>query len=534
MEEESIRPRPKPLVVVILDGWGVSMLKKGNAIYEADTPTMDTYAKTYPSAAVSASGIGVGLPHGEVGNSETGHRNIGAGKVAYQVLPKIEKAIIDGSFFTNKVFLDAITHTQENDSNLHLMGLTSPGGVHSHMHHLVSLLELCAKKGIQKNVYIHVFTDGRDSPQTGAVSYIKTIEDAIKKFSTGEIASVTGRFYAMDRNTNWDRTKATYDMLTGAARPASAPTAIAALEQSYKENIFDEKILPTSITRGGESIATIQDNDAVIFFNYRPDRARQITEAFMQPEKTAFAPRKLENLYFATMTQYDEEIPAPYAFTEDIADFPLARVISDAGLTQFHIAETEKYAHVTYYLNVGNETPYPGEERLLIPSSNVANFADEPHMQAQVITDKIIEEIQRGAYDVYFINFANPDMVGHTGNFDATVEACSFVDNCLAQIHNATFAAGGVVLITADHGNAEEKIDADTGRIETDHTANPVPLHLVAANLQRISPKSNDELTAIFTAPVGVLADIAPTILDILHLEKHPTMTGVSLLPLLR
>lgn len=534
MAIESLRPRPKPLVVIILDGWGISLLKKGNAIYEAETPTMDTYAKTYPSAAVSAASIEVGLPIGEVGNSETGHRNIGAGRVEYQVLPKINKAILNKSFFTNKVFTDAITHIRQHGSNLHLMGMVSPGGVHSHMDHLVVLLELCAQQGLQKNVYVHVFTDGRDSPQTGAVGYVKTIEDAIKKFNVGEIASVTGRFYAMDRNNNWDRTESAYKLLIGEKRTVGAPNAMAAISEAYKENVFDEKILPTAITRGGEMVGHIQDNDAVIFFNYRPDRARQLTQAFVTPEKAGFQPKKLENLYFATMADYDPDIPAPHAYTEDIADYPLARVLSEAGLTQFHIAETEKYAHVTYYLNVGNEKEYPGEERLLIPSSSIANFAEDPHMQAGAITDKVIEEIERGAYDVYFINFANPDMVGHTGDFAATVEACSFVDTCIARIHNAAFAVGGILLITADHGNAEEKIDADTGRAETDHTANPVPLHLVAPNLQRIAPKSSDELTAIFTAPAGVLADIAPTILDILHIQKPVSMTGTSLLPFLR
>ncbi len=534
MPEENIRPRPKPLVVVILDGWGISLLKKGNAIYAADTPTMDTYAKTYPSAALSASGIEVGLPLREVGNSETGHRNIGAGKVQYQVLPKIDKAIANKSFFTNPVFLDAIKHIQQNGSALHLMGLTSPGGVHAHMNHLVALLELCAQQGLKNNVYVHLFTDGRDSPQTGGVSYLRTIEQAIQKYAVGRIASVTGRFYAMDRNENWDRTELAYNMLIGEAHDASAPNPMSAISESYKQNIFDEKILPTRITEGGEAIATIQDNDAIIFFNYRPDRARQLSKAFVCPEQAGFPAKKRENLFFGTMAHYDSEIPAPYAFTEDIAEFPLARIISEAGLTQFHIAETEKYAHVTYYLNVGNEEAYPGEDRLLIPSSNIASFADEPNMQAEAITNKVVEEVERDAYDVYFINFANPDMVGHTGNFDATVAACSFVDMCLTRIHNAVFAKGGVLLITADHGNAEEKINADTGRAETDHTANPVPLHLVAANLQRMVPKSNDELAGIFTVPIGVLADVAPTILNILHIPKPPSMTGTSLLPFLR
>ena len=534
MPEEHIRPRPKPLVVIILDGWGVSLISEGNAIAAADTPTMDTYARTYPSAAVSAAGIEVGLPWGEVGNSETGHRNIGAGQVQYQVLETIDKAIADGSFFKNPALTGAIEHMKQNNSNLHLMGLVSPGGVHAHMNHLISLLDLCARENIHDRVYIHMFTDGRDAPPAQSLEYLKMIQEAIAKFSVGTFASVTGRFYAMDRNKNWDRTKAAYDMLTGGPRMSGAPNVEEAINQSYRQEVFDEKIVPTAVTRGGDIIAPIAENDAVIFFNYRPDRARQITEAFVTPERVEFPTKKFTNLYFATMTQYDSTIPAPYAYQEDIAEYPLARVISDAGLTQLHIAETEKYAHVTYYLDVGHEQPYPGEDQVLMPSSNIADFAQEPKMQAEAITNKVIEEIEKKSYDVYFINFANPDMVGHTGNFEATKEACSFVDQCIARIHNATFAVGGTIVVTADHGNAEEKLNPNTGEIETDHTTNPVPFHLVSPRLQRSTPKSNEELSSIMSTPIGVLADIAPTIIDILQLEKPTTMTGVSLLPSLR
>lgn len=526
--------RPRPLVVIILDGWGISLSEKGNAILQANTPTMDTYARTYPTAAVSAAGIEVGLPWGEVGNSETGHRNIGAGQVQYQVLPKIDKAIADKTFFTNPAFMGAIEHTQQYNSNLHLIGLTSPGGVHAHINHLISLLEFAALQYMQGRVYIHLISDGRDSSPQGMSSYLHSIEDAIGKFGVGIIASISGRFYAMDRNKNWERTQLAYDMLTGVQRTAGAPSATSAIAQSYQQGVFDERIVPTSITRGGEPIATIADNDAVIFFNYRPDRARQLTQAFVQPEAVGFPAKKLRNLYFATMTQHDPAIPTPHAFIEDVAEYPLARVLSEAGLTQFHIAETEKYAHVTYYLNVGNETPYQGEERMLIPSSTIANFAEEPRMQAGPITDKVVEEITQGKYDTYFINFANPDMVGHTGNLEATIEACSFVDECITRIHNAVFAAGGTLMVTADHGNAEEKISPTTGEIETDHTTNPVPFHLVSAHLQRTTPKSDRELASILTTPIGVLADIAPTILDVLHIEKPSSMTGVSLLASLR
>jgi 2,3-bisphosphoglycerate-independent phosphoglycerate mutase len=534
MTEETAQVRPRPFVVIILDGWGISLLRKGNAIFAANTPTMDTYARTYPTAAISASGIEVGLPWGEVGNSETGHRNIGAGQVQYQVLPKIDKGIADRSFFSNEALVNAFAHSKQHGSNLHLIGLASPGGVHAHINHLVALLEMASLQNMHERVYIHLITDGRDCPPQGAAEYLTIIENAIGKFAVGKIASVTGRFFAMDRNKNWDRTQSTYDMLTGTRRLAGAPSAKAAISQAYQQNVFDERIPPTNITRGGEPTALIQDNDAVIFFNYRPDRARQLTEAFVSPETVGFPTKKLANLYFTTMTQYDPAIPTPYAYIEDVADYPLARVLSDVGITQFHIAETEKYAHVTYYLNVGNEQPYPGEENVLIPSSNISSFADDPHMQAGAITDRVVEELGKGTYDTYFINFANADMVGHTGNFEATIEACTFVDSCVARIHNATFAAGGMLMITADHGNAEEKISPKTNQVETDHTTNPVPLHLVAANLQRSTPKSDAELVEILTNPIGVLADIAPTILDVLHIEKPSSMTGVSLLASLR
>jgi 2,3-bisphosphoglycerate-independent phosphoglycerate mutase len=526
--------RPKPLVVVILDGWGISLEKEGNAIAQAHTPTMDEYAQYYPTAAISASGIEVGLPWGEVGNSETGHRNIGAGQVMYQVLPKIDKAIENGSFYTNKVFLDAIEHTQKFHSNLHLMGMLSDGGVHSHIRHLIALLDMCARQGMHDRVYIHLFTDGRDTPRQRAPIFINQLEDAIGKYAVGKIATITGRFYAMDRNNNWDRTGLTYNVLTGKNRVDGAASASSAIARSYQHGILDEKIEPTIITRGGEPVATIKDNDSVIFFNFRPDRARQLTIAFTNPEQAGVPLEQLTNVYFATMAKYDDELVVPHAFEEDVSPLPLAKVVSDAGLAQLHIAETEKYAHVTYYLNVGNEKPYLNEERVLITSSSVVDFAEEPNMQAEKISAKLIEEVKKNIYDVYFINFANADMVGHTGNFDAAVAACSFVDTCIANIQEAVFAQHGALLVTADHGNAEEMINPNTKAIETDHTTNPVVVHVVASQFKRSTPKSEQEIATILTTPIGVLSDITPTILDILSIEKPPSMTGVSLLPSLR
>lgn len=526
--------RPRPLLIVIIDGWGISFIERGNAIRAAATPNMETFARYFPSASLAAASIEVGLPWGEIGNSETGHRNIGAGQVQYQVLPLIDKAIADGSFFTNPAFQAAVSHVQHHRSRLHLMGVVSTGGVHGHIDHLIALLQLCNQAGLKENVFIHVFTDGRDTLPQSALTYLTKLEDAIGRWGVGKIASVCGRLYAMDRNQNWERTHLTYDMLTGGIRPAGAPSARAAIAESYAAGVYDEIILPTAITRGGEPIGSIGHNDAVIFFNFRPDRARQLTQAFTQPATVPWHPRPPANLYFCTMTEYDKDWSVPAAFQEAKGAYPLARMISDARLTQLHIAETEKYAHITYYLNVGHEHPFPGEEHVLIQSSNIKNFADDPHMKANDLTNRVVQELTRNLYDVYFINYANPDMVGHSGNFAATVEACRFVDQCLGRLWQAAQQAHGAMIVTADHGNAEEKINPQSGEIQTDHTTNPVPFHYINSTLARSTPKSDDELVSALSAPIGVLADVAPTILEILQLPKPPTMTGISLLSSLR
>lgn len=526
--------RPKPLVVVILDGWGISFIPEGNAILAAKTPTMDAFARHYGAAAIAAAGEEVGLPWGEVGDSETGHKNIGAGSVQYQILEGINHAVADGSFFTNPVLLSAFAHAAQQKSRLHLMGLMSPGGVHSHLNHLFALLEVAARQKFREQVYLHLFTDGRDSPPKAALAYLAHVEEKIGHYGVGVIASITGRFYAMDRNKNWDRTEATYHMLTGGPRGSGAPNARAAIENAYTQGIADEMIPPTAITRGGEPLAEIRDGDAVIFFNFRPDRARQLTQAFVQPDTVPFATKPFQDVLFVTFTQYDDASPAPALFQEQPAEYPLARVLSENQLTQLHIAETEKYAHITYYLNVGHEKPFPGEEHVLIPSSSARSFAEQPQMGAEEITNWAITEIASGKFDVIFINYANADMVGHTGNFEATAVACSFLDTCLARLHEAVKATSGALLVTADHGNAEEKINIQTREISTDHTANPVPFYYVNELLRRTTPKSETELRDILSSPIGVLADVAPTILELLELQKPPQMTGVSLLNSLR
>lgn len=527
-------PRPRPFVLAVLDGWGISFVQQGNAITSAPTPHMDEFLRFYPSAAIQAAGMEVGLPWGEVGNSETGHRNIGAGNVQYQVLPLIDNAIAKGTFFQNTTLVGAIEHAKQNNSALHILALVSPGGVHGHMNHLFAFLDMCKRLGLTERVYIHMITDGRDSPPQSALTYLKNLEDAIGHYGVGSIASVTGRFYAMDRNRNWDRTQATYNVLIGGPRSGGAANARQAIEQAYQNGITDEMIPPTAITRGGGPIANIADNDSVMFLNFRSDRARQITRAFVVPQEVDFPTKPFSNLLFSTLSQYSPQIPAPFGYVEEPAEYPLARVISEASLTQVHIAETEKYAHITYYIDVGHEKPYPGEKHVLIPSSGVANFADEPEMAAEKITEATVGAINEGLYDVYFLNFANADMVGHTGNFEATQRACSFVDTCLGKIAAAAHAQGGALMITADHGNAEEMVHPETGEPEKDHTSNPIPLHYVHPSLRRTTPKSDQEVQDILSFPIGVLADVAPTILEVLQLPKPPQMTGVSLLGSLR
>lgn len=526
--------KPKPLLVVILDGWGVRLNTEGNAIAAAATPVMDDFAKHYPMAVVQASGLEVGLPHGVAGNSETGHRNIGAGRVEYQMMAHIDRTIEDGTFFDSEALNAAIDHAKQNKSNLHLMGLVSTGGVHSHINHLITLLKMLNNRKFEDRVYIHMFTDGRDTPPKSAGGFLQQVESAIGKYGLGKIASVTGRFYAMDRNRNWDRTKATFDMLTGGIRPPGASTPSEALQNAYNQGLDDEAILPTAITRGGGPVADVRANDAIIFFNFRPDRARQLTQAFTNPEQVGWEAKPPGNLFVTTMSTYDPDLSAHPAYAEMKAPNPLAKLISDAALTQLHVAETEKYAHITYYLSVGHEEPFAGEDRVLIKSLSVRNFAEEPAMGAAAITDRVLLEIQRGDYDVYFINFANADMVAHTIDFAATKKACSFVDQSLGRISDVMLAKGGAMVVTSDHGNAEQMIDPETGAASKDHSGNPVPFHYIRGDLKRSVGRSKNEIDEILAAPVGVLADVAPTVLDILRLEIPNTMTGVSLLGSLR
>jgi len=504
----------KLTMLMILDGFGDNAEQKGNAIKNAKTPNIDKLMKTCPTTQINTSGLAVGLPEGQMGNSEVGHTNIGAGRVVYQELTRITKSIEDGDFFSVPEFVKAIENCKQNNTKLHIMGLVSDGGVHSHIRHLFGLLELAKRKDFE-DVYVHCFLDGRDTPPASAENYIMQLEDKMKEKGIGKIASISGRFFAMDRDNRWQRVQKTYDaMVNGIGEKATS--AISAIESSYQKEIFDEFVEPTLICNGDTPIATIGKKDSVIFFNFRPDRAREITRTLVDEEFNGFETQKLD-LCFVCMTQYDETIPnVNIAFKPTTLVNTFGEYISNKGLTQLRIAETEKYAHVTFFFNGGEEKQYKGEDRILIPSPKVETYDLKPEMSAYEVTEKVIEAIKSGKYDSIILNYANPDMVGHTGNLDAAVKAIEVIDECVGNVINELNNVNGVCLITADHGNSEQMIDYKTGEPHTAHTTNPVPLMLVGMENAKLN--------------TGCLADLAPTMLDIMGLEKPEEMLGKSLL----
>jgi len=523
----------KPVVLLILDGWGINFNSQGNAIAQAHTPTINSLWRHYPALALQASSVAVGLPWGEMGNSEVGHTILGAGRIVYQNLPRITLSIQNGSFFTNPAFLNAINHARNYRSAIHLFGLISNGGVHSHIEHLGALIELMKNENFS-NVFLHLFTDGRDTMPNSGIKFIAEIEQTLKDLGVGRIASISGRYWAMDRNNNWDRIQKVYECMIGNGKNSSS-NVLKTIADSYEKGVTDEFILPTFIKNknaNGEKVGMVKDNDAIIFFNFREDRARELTKSFTAPNFTEFKKSKIiNNLYFVTMTEYEKDIASEVAFLPERIVCPLARVISERGLKQLHIAETEKYAHVTYFFNGGNEIAYPGETRILIPSLSISNFAKRPEMSAEEIADKIAAEISRGVYDFIIGNFANADMVGHTGDLEATINAVEFVDKCLTKVINAVLTYNGALLVTADHGNAEEKINPLTGEILTEHTSNPVPLWFITAKNKK--NKNQTEIINEQGVVKGLLADVAPTVLELMEITKPEEMTGRSLLPLL-
>ncbi|HHT49342.1 MAG TPA: 2,3-bisphosphoglycerate-independent phosphoglycerate mutase [Firmicutes bacterium] len=507
----------RPVGLFILDGWGYNPSPEHNAIQAAHTPFLDQMMAEHPHALVETSGEAVGLPEGQMGTSEVGHLNIGAGRIVYQSLVRISKALKSGEMKKNPVFTELINYLVTNEKPLHFMGLVSPGGVHSHTDHLYQFIRLAVEMGV-KEVYIHAFLDGRDTPPASAKSYLVELEEELKKIGVGQIATVSGRYYAMDRDQRWDRVEKAYAaMVDGEGEKAA--DAVSAVEASYQKEIHDEFVLPTVIERDGKPVATVQPGDGMIFFNFRPDRAREITRAFVDGEFTSF-PRKKGFLAprFACLTLYDEEIQAPVLFPpEEAMRNILGQYLSDHGLKQLRIAETEKYAHVTYFFNGGEETPFPGEERILIPSPQVATYDLKPEMSALEVTDRVLAEIDSDRFDVIVMNYANCDMVGHTGIWDAAVKAVETIDACLARVVPAILAKGGAVLITADHGNAELMVDPATNQPWTAHTTFPTPVLLIGYGKECRLKK-------------GVLADLAPTVLELLGLPKPAEMTGVSLI----
>jgi 2,3-bisphosphoglycerate-independent phosphoglycerate mutase len=507
-----------PVVLVILDGWGYCEEKRGNAIAAAKTPIMDSLWAAYPHTLIRTSGKAVGLPDGQMGNSEVGHLNIGAGRVVPQELVRISDAVEDGSIAENPALVKICQEVKSRNGKLHLVGLCSDGGVHSHITHLFGLLDL-AKSQQLSQVCIHAITDGRDTPPTDGINAIQQLQDYIDRVGIGQIATVSGRYYAMDRDRRWDRVERAYNVMTqdGAG---NGLTALQVLQASYIEGVTDEFIVPVRIAPGA-----VAPNDGVIFFNFRPDRARQLTQAFVSPDFQGFERQMVKPLSFVTFTQYDPELPVFVAFTPQNLTNILGEVIANHGLQQFRTAETEKYAHVTYFFNGGLEEPFAGEDRELVSSPMVATYDKAPLMSAAAVTDGAIAAIAKGIYSLIVMNYANPDMVGHTGQMAATVEAIQAVDNCLGRLVDAIGKAGGTVLITADHGNAEYMLDEE-GNPWTAHTTNPVPLILIEGEKRKIPGYG----TNVQLREDGKLADIAPTILDILQLPQPAEMTGRSLL----
>ncbi|AKN33390.1 phosphoglyceromutase [Clostridium carboxidivorans P7] len=503
----------KPVMLMILDGFGLTDREDGNAIKAANKPNFDKLYSNYPHTQLGASGLSVGLPEGQMGNSEVGHLNIGAGRIIYQALTRITKSISDGDFFENEALNKAVDNALKNNSTLHLMGLLSPGGVHSHTDHLKGILQLAKKKGVQK-VYLHAFLDGRDVPPASAKEYIKDIENYMKELGVGKIATISGRYYAMDRDKRWERVQLAYNALV-LGKGEEAATALEAVEKSYNDNKTDEFVLPTVIEKSSE--ASIKNKDSIIFFNFRPDRAREITRAINDKVFDGFS-RETLDLTFVTMTQYDVTLEGvEVAFSNETYKNTLGEYVSNLGKNQLRIAETEKYAHVTFFFNGGVEEENKNEDRALIPSPKVATYDLQPEMSAYKVTDELLNRIDEDKYDMIILNFANPDMVGHTGIFEAAKKAVEAVDVCLGKVVDKILEKNGTVFITADHGNAEQMIDYSTGKPMTAHTTDAVPFLYVASDAKPLRDS-------------GILADIAPTMLQVMGLEVPKEMTGKSLI----
>ena len=512
----------RPVLLIVLDGWGNGPVDPGNAVLAANTPEMDRLLATYPSASLRCSGRDVGLPTGQMGNSEVGHLNLGAGFIVYQSITRIDAAIEDGSFSANPAFHGAIDHARDTGHALHLIGLIGDGGVHASQEHLLALLRLARDQDVQQ-VYVHAIMDGRDTPPHSGLGFMNDLLESMREIGVGRVATISGRYYAMDRDRRWERTKKAYDAIVrGVGVKATDPSA--AIQTSYDAGVTDEFIDPLVLLGAdGKPVATIKDGDSVIVFNFRSDRPRQIVHAIADPAFDGFDRGEvLTDLSVVTMTEYQRGLPVQVAFPPQNVEVPLARVISDAGKTQFHTAETEKYAHVTYFLNGGREEPFPGEDRKLVPSPKVATYDLQPEMSAAGVRDAIIGALASGTYDFIMANFANGDMVGHTGVFSVAVKAVETVDACLSEVLDHVLVQGGAAIVTADHGNAEEMLIPGTDQVWTAHTTNPVPVVLVVPDSTALRQST--------LRPDGLLADVAPTILQLMGITPPEQMTGKSLI----
>jgi len=542
----------RPVILVILDGWGIAPDSPGNAVTNASLPNFNSYWSSFPHTQLVASGEAVGLPMEEKGNSETGHLNLGAGRIVYQDLPRINMAIADGSFYKIPAFLKAIRHTQEKNSNLHLLGLIGQGGVHSNIQHLFALLRLAKEKGVKK-VFLHLFSDGRDSPPTSTVSFVNQVKQAISQIGVGEIATLMGRYYGMDRDYHWERTEIAYRALVY-GEGIKSNNLEEAIRNSYNEGVTDEFIKPIiCLGKDNKPLPRIGKSDAVIFFNFRVDRPRQLTKAFVVEDfksligqkavfdpyteryfKRTYVPRQIESvfdrgpkipdLFFVTMTEYEKGLPVEVAFPPITVPLPLGRVLAERNLRQLRLTETEKERFVTYYFNGQRERPFLGEDRIIIPSPDVPTYDLKPEMSSFEITDVLLKKVKEKTYDFILVNFACPDMVGHTGVLEAGIKACEAVDICLKKIVTTIRNLGGTLVITADHGNIEEMINLRTGQVDTEHSNNPVPFIVV----------SNKFLGKPVKLPSGILADVAPTILELLEINKPTQFSGRSLLSSIR
>jgi 2,3-bisphosphoglycerate-independent phosphoglycerate mutase len=505
-----MKPRLKPLALIIMDGFGISSETKGNAVTSARKPNLDRLMLKYPNAIIASSGLAVGLPKGQMGNSEVGHLNLGAGRIVYQDYTRISLAVEEKRLGENKVLAESMEKAK--GKKLHFLGLLSDGGVHSHNTHLYALMEM-AKERAPKEVYVHAVLDGRDVPPKSALVYFQELEAKMRSMGIGKVATVAGRYYTMDRDRRWERVEQGYQAMTQ-GKGYKAETAAQAVKDGYSRGESDEFLKPTIVDPRG----LIEDGDSIIFFNFRPDRAREITRAFVDPNFKEFE-RPPMKVNFACMTQYDATIDASVAFGPENLDDTLSEIVSRAGLKQLRIAETEKYAHVTYFFNGGKEKPNSGEDRVLIPSPKVATYDLQPEMSAYQVTDEVVERIRSGGYDLIILNFANPDMVGHTGIFEAAVKAVEVVDACVGRVVDEVLAQAGAVLLTADHGNAEKMIDLETGQPHTAHTTNPVPFVLILDDGKERQLRKG-----------GILADVAPTILELMSIPIPQAMTGKSLI----